>query len=89
MNENEKNETKFDYTYSAPTESERREIESIKKLYSPPQEKENKLEDLCRLNNRVIKPPDNYWLDNRNCRHAYFRHAYFRRGYDNGALMGH
>ncbi|MDE6059280.1 MAG: hypothetical protein K2G44_04485 [Clostridia bacterium] len=57
MIENDKNETKFDYTYSAPTENERREIESIRKRYTPPQENESKLEELRRLNNRVIRPP--------------------------------
>ena len=57
MMENDKNETKFDYTYSAPTENERREIESIRKRYTPPQENESRLEELRRLNNRVIKPP--------------------------------
>lgn len=51
------NDDKFDYTYSAPTENERREIESIKKQYAPATEKEDKLETLRKLNNRVNRPP--------------------------------
>ena len=51
------NENRFEYTYSAPTENERREIESIKKQYVPTQEKEDKLEKLRKLNKRVIQPP--------------------------------
>lgn len=48
---------KFDYTYSAPTESERREIEDIKKQYAAAPEKEDKLEMLRRMNKRVTQPP--------------------------------
>lgn len=51
------NEDKFNYVYSAPTESERREIESIKKQYMPTSEKEDKLEILRKLNQRVTQPP--------------------------------
>lgn len=50
-------EDKFDYVYSAPTENERREIESIRKQYMPTQQKEDKLETLRKLNNRVTQPP--------------------------------
>ncbi len=48
---------KFDYVYSAPTEDERREIESIKKQYMPDGKKADKLEDLRELNKRVTRPP--------------------------------
>ena len=47
---------KFDYSYSAPTERERREIEDIKKQYVTPK-KEEGLAKLRKLNNRVIQPP--------------------------------
>lgn len=50
-------EDKFDFSYSAPTEEERREIESIKRQYTPAPEKEEKLEKLRSLNNKVTKPP--------------------------------
>ena len=56
MNE-EKNETKFNYTYSAPTEQERREIESIRKQYTAASEKDDKLVLLRRLNRSVTRPP--------------------------------
>ncbi|HIY99559.1 MAG TPA: hypothetical protein H9676_02515 [Firmicutes bacterium] len=45
-------EKKFSYTYSAPTEEERREIESIRSEYSR-DERSEKLERLRRLNARV------------------------------------
>lgn len=51
------NEAKFNYSYSAPNESERREIESIKRQYVSAPEKEDKLELLRDLNKRVIRPP--------------------------------
>lgn len=51
------NENKFEYTYSAPTESERREIESIKKQYVASPVQEDKMETLRRLNKRVTRPP--------------------------------
>lgn len=50
-------ENRFEYTYSAPTVNERREIESIKRQYVPAQEKEDKLENLRNLNKRVMQPP--------------------------------
>ncbi len=48
---------KFNYTYSAPNENERREIESIKKQYTGVTEKEDKLNLLRSLNRRVHRPP--------------------------------
>ncbi|MDE7330496.1 MAG: hypothetical protein K2N30_05385 [Clostridia bacterium] len=51
------NEEKFDYTYSAPTELQRREIESIKKQYEEKPQTESKLERLRKLNARVTRPP--------------------------------
>jgi len=43
----------FNYTYKAPTEAERREIESIRRQYEEPKTEEGKLERLRRLNNYV------------------------------------
>lgn len=43
----------FNYTYKAPTEEERREIESIKRQYEEPKIEEGKLERLRKLNNYV------------------------------------
>lgn len=43
----------FNYTYKAPTEAERREIESIKRQYEEPKTEEGKLEKLRKLNNYV------------------------------------
>lgn len=43
----------FNYTYKAPTEEERREIESIKRQYEEPKTEEGKLEKLRKLNNYV------------------------------------
>lgn len=48
---------KFDFSYSAPTEAERREIESIKKQYTAGAQKEDKLETLRKLNKKVTRPP--------------------------------
>ncbi|MBQ9081540.1 MAG: dihydropteridine reductase [Clostridia bacterium] len=45
----------FHYTYSAPTQEERREINSIRKQYGT-QEKENKIEILRKLDARVKTP---------------------------------
>lgn len=55
MSENQQN-NKFECTYSAPTESERREIEAIRRSYVP-QESESKIERLKRLDNKVKTPP--------------------------------
>lgn len=43
----------FNYTYKAPTEQERKEIEAIKRQYEAPKSEEGKLERLRRLNNYV------------------------------------
>lgn len=51
------NSDKFDYTYSAPTENERREIEDIRKLYDAPPKAESDLENLRKLNKKVTNPP--------------------------------
>ena len=56
------NENKFNYTYSAPTEAEKREIESIKRLYQPKTEKELGLQRLRSLNNRVKSIPQIFAL---------------------------
>lgn len=47
----------FKYTYSAPTEEERREIESIKNQYMPKQQKEATLEKLKKLDAKVKNIP--------------------------------
>ena len=47
---------KFNYTYSAPTEEERREIENIRKKYAPQEQTESKLEKLRRLDGKVKTP---------------------------------
>lgn len=46
-------EQQFRYTYSAPTESERREIEDIQKQYAPADPADNKMARLRRLNARA------------------------------------
>lgn len=46
-------EQQFRYTYSAPTESERREIEAIQKQYAPANSADDKMARLRRLNARV------------------------------------
>ena len=51
------NDDKFSYTYSAPNEAERREIESIKKQYTGEPKQADKLEQLRRLNKLVTLPP--------------------------------
>lgn len=47
---------KFSYTYSAPTEEERREIEDIRSAYAPATESEDKLTKLRALNERATRP---------------------------------
>ena len=44
----------FKYTYSAPSESERKEIEKIKRQYDTMEKGENKLERLKRLDNHHL-----------------------------------
>lgn len=51
------NEDKFDFSYAAPSEQERREIESIKRQYMPTSKKEDKLLELRGLNKKVVQPP--------------------------------
>ncbi|MGN1060870.1 MAG: hypothetical protein ACI4QN_03975 [Candidatus Coproplasma sp.] len=46
-------EEKFNYTYSAPTEEERKEIESIRKSYLPQSENKSKLQRLIELDKKV------------------------------------
>ncbi len=51
------NDKKFNYTYSAPTEQERREIYSIKRQYQSKTDREQKLERLRSLDARVKGVP--------------------------------
>jgi len=46
-------ENKFNYTYKAPNESERMEIESIRRQYSKATKEESKLDKLRRLDKSV------------------------------------
>ena len=48
------NNQKFTYTYSAPTESERREIESIRRQYKLTECTENKVDRLRSLHSKVV-----------------------------------
>ena len=50
-------QNKFNYTYSAPTEQEKREIDSIRRQYEPKSDKEAKLERLRSLDTRVRSVP--------------------------------
>ena len=50
----DKENNKFSFTYSAPTEAERREIESIRRQYKPENFEENKVERLRRLHSKVV-----------------------------------
>lgn len=47
---------KFSYTYSAPTEEERREIEDIRSAYAPAAKSEDKLAKIRTLNERATRP---------------------------------
>lgn len=50
----EEKQTKFEFSYSAPSEAERREIASIRRQYEPQSEKkESKIERLRRLDAHV------------------------------------
>ena len=51
-----KKSDKFSYRYTAPTEEERREIESIRRAFAPESPEENKLERLRRLSRRACRP---------------------------------
>ncbi len=48
---------KFEYNYSAPTQSEREEIESIRREYLPKNEREQKFELLKKLDSKVKNTP--------------------------------
>lgn len=48
------NKDKFTYTYSAPTEAERREIESIRRQYEPENKTPDKVERLRQLHSKVV-----------------------------------
>ena len=48
------NKDKFTYTYSAPTEAERREIESIRRQYKPEEKTQSKVERLRKLHSKVV-----------------------------------
>ena len=50
-------ENKFSYAYTAPTDKERREIDSIRRYYQPKSKEESKLEMLKRLDSRVKSIP--------------------------------
>ena len=47
------NKDKFTYTYSAPTEAERREIESIRRQSKPEKSEDSSIERLRRLHSKV------------------------------------
>lgn len=47
----------FNYTYVAPTDEERKEIDRIRKQYLPQEETESKIERLLRLDSRVRIAP--------------------------------
>ncbi len=49
----EENRNKFNYTYSAPTESERKEIEEIRREYLPESENDEKTQRLKTLDSFV------------------------------------
>lgn len=49
-------EDKFEYSYTAPTEEERKEIESIRRSYSPAPKKKSKLDKFRELDRRVKLP---------------------------------
>ncbi len=48
---------KFEFSYSAPTEEERREIEAIQSRYSPKTKSQTKIERLRQLDNKVKNAP--------------------------------
>ena len=52
--EEQKNNNTFEYTYSAPTEAEKKQIESIKRQYESPQKPtESKVERVKRLDAKI------------------------------------
>lgn len=56
------NNNRFEYTYTAPTERERKEAESIRKQYLIEEEKPDKLAKLRELDRRVKNPPQIFAL---------------------------
>lgn len=57
MNTNEEQNERFEYTYAAPTERERKKIEQIRKTYLPQEKKRTDLERLQELDRKVQHPP--------------------------------
>ena len=51
------NKNKFEFTYIAPTERERKEVESLRKQYLPQEESVDKVEQLRKLDEKVKTPP--------------------------------
>lgn len=51
------NQDKFDYSYTAPTEEERKEILAIRNTYIPSDKVDTKLDLLRKLDNKVISRP--------------------------------
>ena len=51
------NEKKFEYSYAAPTERERKEVESLRKKYAPEIERTDKMSELRELDKKVQSPP--------------------------------
>ncbi len=52
------NNGKFEYTYTAPTERERKEVESLRRQYAVQEPKvQSKVEKLRALDNKVKNPP--------------------------------
>lgn len=56
------NENKFEYSYDAPTERERKEVESLKKKYAPKVERVDKMEELRMLDRKVQSLPMTWGL---------------------------
>lgn len=50
-------ENKFEYSYDAPTERERKEVESLKKKYAPKVERVDKMAELRALDKKVQSIP--------------------------------
>ncbi|MBQ7408309.1 MAG: hypothetical protein IJW13_03450 [Clostridia bacterium] len=50
----------FNFKYTAPTEEERKEIDSIRRQYSPQEQSESKLERLRRLD-AIVKNTSTIW----------------------------
>ncbi|MBQ8684988.1 MAG: hypothetical protein IJ514_02305 [Clostridia bacterium] len=57
-----KNEEAFSYTYTAPTERERREVEEIRRKYQPVEQTQSDMQRLQTLDNKVNLPPMAYAL---------------------------